>query len=256
MRPVLIMLEMFALLAVLILNACSSGAEQASGLTAPEMSTSASSGSDENGGDGQAALVGNQLTASQSANEYDGGNVGTAANLLQALKGEMTASAKYAAYAKKAQEEGLAKVAALFNATSMSEKIHADNHRAVLQDMGVSIPLIQPAFDVKTTRENLVDAIAGETYEIATMYPDYLKVAAKEGRQLAQISMNYAYKTEQKHKVFYENALAAVDAGQFQSLSSNYLICPTCGNTYDGAAPKRCGISMTSGERFISVPSV
>lgn len=174
-------------------------------------------------------------------------------NLQDAFKGETTASAKYAAYSKKAEEEGYHEIAMLFMAASKSEKIHATNHKAVLGESGQKVPEIKPEFTVKSTKENLKDAITGEGYEVSTMYPEFITNANTAGNQLALVSLNYAYKTEQKHKVFYEKALAALEGNTVKSLPAVYFVCPTCGNTYDAAAPKRCGISMTGGEKFIKV---
>ncbi|MFZ4622055.1 MAG: rubrerythrin family protein, partial [Bacteroidota bacterium] len=124
----------------------------------------------------------------------------TITNIKAAIKGETTASAKYAAYAKKAKEEGFTKVAVLFEAASKSESIHANNHRAVLEQLGETMEAITPEFSVKSTKENLEDAYKGESYEIATMYPEFIKQAQKENITLALISFNYAYQTEKKHQ--------------------------------------------------------
>lgn len=178
------------------------------------------------------------------------------ANMQDAFKGETTASAKYAAYSKKAEEEGFHQIAVFFQAASKSEKIHASNHKAVLAQNGQTVPEIKPEFVVKSTKENLKDAISGESYEVKTMYPEFLTNASAAGNQLSMVSLNYAYKTEQKHKVFYEKALAALDNNTVKSLPSVYYICPICGNTYDNASPDRCGISMTPGERFIKIANL
>ena len=177
-------------------------------------------------------------------------------NLQAAYKGETTASAKYAAYSTKAEQEGYHEIAMLFKAASMSENIHAKNHKAVLQESGISTPVITPEFRVSSTKENLDDAIKGETYEVTTMYPEFLTVANAANDQMALISMTYAYKTEKKHKLMYENALVALQNNTVKSLPSVYFICPTCGNTYETKAPARCGISMTSGEKFFKVNSL
>ncbi|MCC6727453.1 MAG: rubrerythrin family protein [Saprospiraceae bacterium] len=177
-------------------------------------------------------------------------------NLTDAFKGETTASAKYAAYSKKAEEEGYHQIALLFKATSTSENIHANNHQAVLEELGAAVPSFKPEFTVKTTAENLKDAIAGEAYEIATMYPEFLKNAKAANGKLATISLNYAYKTEQRHKPLYEKALAALEAKKVDSLASVYYVCQTCGNTFDGNAPKRCNISMTKSDRFTKIDKV
>lgn len=191
--------------------------------------------------------------ASQKAGEA---NTLVAANLSAAFTGETTASAKYAVYARKAQEEGFPEIALLFKAASTSENIHANNHRSVMEEMAVTIPDVNPAFTVKTTKENLEDALAGESYEIATMYPEFMGNASAANAQLALISLNYAFKTEQKHKLLYEQALAALEGSQAGKLSVQYYVCPTCGNTYDTTPPKRCGISMTEAGRFLKIDSI
>lgn len=183
-------------------------------------------------------------------------NAKTTENMQAAFKGETTASAKYAAYSKKAEQEGYHQIALLFKAASTAENIHANNHKAVLQESGVSVPVITPAFTVKSTKENLQDAIAGETYEATIMYPEFLTTANEAGNQLAMISLNYAYKTEKKHKVFYEAALTALQNNTVNSLPTVFYVCPTCGNTYETTAPARCGISMTSGEKFIKITTL
>ena len=177
-------------------------------------------------------------------------------NMKTAFEGETTASAKYAAYSKKAEEEGYHEIALLFKAASTSEKIHANNHKAVLLEGSQEVPVITPEYTVKSTKENLKDAIAGETYEITTMYPDFIKNANAAGNQFSLMSLNYAYKTEQKHKPLYEKALAALESNTVKSLPTVFYVCPTCGNTYDAKAPSRCGISMTSSEKFIKISSL
>ncbi len=179
----------------------------------------------------------------------------TIENIKAAITGETTASAKYAAFAEQAKKDGFDKIALLFEAASKSENIHANNHRAVLEQLGETMPEVIPNYVVKTTRENLEDAIKGETYEVTTMYPDFIKAAKDEGVNLALISLNYSFQTEKKHKAMYENALSKLDDGTVQELSDMYMVCPTCGNTYDTQAPKRCGISMTPSERFLIIKS-
>jgi len=177
--------------------------------------------------------------------------VKTIENLKEAYIGESTASARYAAFADEARKEGYDRIGLLFDAASKAEGIHAGNHKAVLQQLGGDIPVPDLNIDVKTTAENLETALSGESYEISTMYPDFLKKAQEENSTLAMISLNYAYKTEMKHKELYAKAIKALKEGKVNSLSSTYAVCSTCGNTYDSEAPARCGISMTPKERFI-----
>lgn len=219
----------------------------------------------------QSEAVNNQAESEDEENEGSGmesnkgattaGNVQDAkalnlAEMQEAFKGETTASAKYAAYSTKAEAEGYHEIALLFAAASTSEKTHANNHKAVLEDAGQPIPVITPVYTVKSTKENLNDAITGETYEITTMYPKFITDANAVGNKLSLLSLNYAYKTEQKHKVYYEKALAALENNNVKSLPSIYYVCTTCGNTYETTAPKRCGISMTSSEKFVRITTI
>ena len=188
-----------------------------------------------------------------SAVNIEDAKIKTTANMQSAFKGETNASARYAAFSKKAASEGYNEIALLFKAASTAENIHAVNHKAVLEEMGITVNPVTLDVTVNSTKENLEFSIKGEAYEVAEMYPSFLKAANDADNQIALISLNYAYKTEKKHKVFYEKALEALNNNAVKTLPTVFFICPTCGNTYETAAPKRCGISMTNGEKFIKI---
>ncbi len=176
----------------------------------------------------------------------------TMVNLNAAYKGESTASAKYAAYAEQARKEGFIPIAIMFEATSKAEAVHALNHKAVIEKMGGKIAAFTPQFTVKTTRENLEDAIKGENYEIATMYPDYVKTAKDDNANDAVKSFRWAMETEKKHSLIYSNALNALNKNDLKSLPKVYWVCPKCGNTYDQAKPEdKCAFCYTSRDKFI-----
>jgi rubrerythrin len=177
----------------------------------------------------------------------------TTDELLAAYKGEATASSKYMAYALKAEQEHYPRLALLFKAVAESEMIHVNNHKAVLKESGIKVPPIYPQYSVKSTRENLLDALKGETYEGNIMYLEFLIDADKAGNQLAIISFNYALKNERKHRVMFEKALAAFDSNTLNSLSEVYYVCITCGNTYDVKPLTRCGFCLTGVEKFIKI---
>jgi rubrerythrin len=179
--------------------------------------------------------------------------VKTIENLKAAYNGESTASAKYAAYAEKALGEGYDTIAVLFRATSKSESIHAANHLKVLEKLGAKPDGPQiGSFEVKSTAENLGDAIGGEGYEIDTMYPGFIDVANKEKSKDAVKSFTWAQDTEKKHKVFYQNALDALNNGGEAGLPPSWMVCPVCGNTYDSSSvPAACDFCMTAKEKFI-----
>ena len=143
-------------------------------------------------------------------------------------------------------------MAKMFMATSKAEAIHAENHKKVLEKLGekVDAPEIG-SFEVKTTAENLADAIGGETYEIETMYPGFIAVADSEAAKDAVKSFTWALDTEKKHQQFYQHALETIGGGTETGLSLGWYVCPVCGNTYDAASVKpECDFCKTKQEKF------
>ncbi len=176
----------------------------------------------------------------------------TIENLKAAFKGESTASAKYAAYAEQAKKEGLMSIATMFSSTSKAEAIHAANHKTVLGKMGQTPDVVKPEFTVKTTKENLQDAINGENYEMTTMYPGFIATAKTDNANDAVKSFRWAMDTEKKHHLMYQAALDAINAGKTETLSKVYYVCPKCGNTYNTAKPEaECAFCSTKKEKFI-----
>lgn len=92
----------------------------------------------------------------------------TIKNLESALAGESQAHIKYRYFAKLARAEGFEEIAQHFEHTADQELLHAWGHLELL----VGKP---------TTKECLEMAIAGETYEFTTMYPEFKTIAEAEG---------------------------------------------------------------------------
>ena len=177
----------------------------------------------------------------------------TIENLKAAYNGESTASAKYAAFAEKAKSEGFDTVAVMFQATSKAEAIHAANHLKVLKKLGEKTdePIIGK-FDILSTKENLGDAIKGETYEIDIMYPGFISTAGKEKCTDGVKSFTWAFFTEKKHQEFYNTALIAINGGGEKSLPATWFVCPVCGNTYNNTSvTAACELCLTSPSRFL-----
>jgi rubrerythrin len=180
--------------------------------------------------------------------------VKTIENLKSAIRGETTASAKYAAFAKKAKEEGKNSIATLFAAASKSESIHAANHKSALEASGKKMEAFTPKFEVKTTAENLKAAIDGETYEVETMYPQFISEANTEKADNAASSFNWAFGAEKKHQKFYMNALSSLKSNSENTLPVEYAVCPVCGNTFQkGAVDQNCPFCQTSSVAFIHI---
>ncbi len=179
--------------------------------------------------------------------------VNTIKNLKEGIIGETTASAKYKAFAEKAREEGNDTVAILFDAASKAEAIHAANHTKVLTDLGETMEAFTPEFVVNTTAENLQAAIEGESYEVSTMYPQFIADSKAEKVEKATKSFTWALDTEKKHNDFYSKALISLNTGSESDLPVGYAVCPVCGNTYDKTnIDDKCAFCQTDKEKYIN----
>lgn len=146
----------------------------------------------------------------------------TLKNLLDAFAGESQAHMKYMVFAELAEREKLPNVARLFRAASYSEQIHAANH---LRALGVG-----------KTLANLEAAFGGESYEIATMYPDFIATALADDEKRALQSMEAALAAEKVHAELYTRAKSAVAEGGDAALPKVW-VCSVCGYTMEGDEP-------------------
>jgi rubrerythrin len=160
----------------------------------------------------------------------------TEKNLNEAFAGESQANRRYLAFAKKAAEDGYKQVAKLFRAAAEAETVHAHSH---LRALG----------GVKSTKENIQEAISGETHEFKSMYPEMVAKAKAEGIKQAEVSFDYANQVEKIHAALYQKAMAELGKNK----EVDYYVCPVCGNTVEEKAPDKCPICDTPGSKFIRV---
>ncbi|HEY3388499.1 MAG TPA: rubrerythrin family protein [Prolixibacteraceae bacterium] len=174
-------------------------------------------------------------------------------NLKTAINSEATSSEKYAKFAQKAMEEGYDTIAKLFDATSKSEKIHAFNLGKVLEKYTGSVGVADiGSFEVKNTLENLQTAINGETYEMQTMYPGFIRVAEGEKAPEAGQSFTWAWGGEKGHLSYYRQVEASIAKGSEKDLPFEWYVCPTCGNIYNPTNLKAsCDFCLTKKVDFI-----
>jgi rubrerythrin len=176
----------------------------------------------------------------------DKGSSRTLENLQTAFDGESNAHNKYLAFAKKAGEEGYGEVASLFRAAAKAEEIHANNHAVVIRKLGAEPKADIHAPEVKSTRENLAVAIAGEVYERDTMYPEFIAEAKAANNSDALRTFTYAIKTEAEHARLYTEALNKLES--LRGASKLYFVCRVCGYTTENLNFLRClvcGVAKT-----------
>lgn len=157
-------------------------------------------------------------------------------NLKEAFAGESQANRKYLAFAERAEDENLPGAAKLFRAAAAAETIHAHKHLRTMKG-------------VRSTKENLQEAIAGETHEFKSMYPQMIADAKEEGERQAEISFTYANEVEKIHAALYEKALEQMD----QFPVSDYYVCKICGYTVADAPPDKCPVCGANPKQFFKV---
>ena len=157
--------------------------------------------------------------------------------LKEAFAGESQANRKYLAFAVKADQEGFPQAARLFRAAAEAETVHAHAHLRVLKG-------------IRSTKENLQEAIAGETHEFRKMYPEMIEAAKAEGEKAAERSFAYANDVEKIHAGLYQKMLDNLGSSQE---SYSYYVCPVCGFTAEKEAPGVCPVCGTKGELFKKV---
>jgi rubrerythrin len=102
---------------------------------------------------------------------------------------------------------------------------------------------------VKSTADNLEAAIAGENYEVVSMYPPMLAEAEAEGDKRAANSFKYALAVEKIHETLYRQARELLGKGK-DAPETTYYICPVCGNTHEGPQEGKCPVCNTPGEKY------
>jgi rubrerythrin len=161
----------------------------------------------------------------------------TTKNLQEAFAGESQANRKYLAFAKKADQEGYPQVAKLFRAAAEAETVHAHAHLRVLKG-------------IKSTAENLKEAIAGETHEFKSMYPEMIDAAKSEGEKAADRSFSYANEVEKIHAGLYQKALDNIDSPE---PVDSYYVCNVCGYTCENEPPETCPVCNANIKAFFKV---
>ena len=157
-------------------------------------------------------------------------------DLKAAFAGESQANRKYLAFAEKAEKEGLLQAARLFRAAAAAETVHAHNHLRAMDG-------------IKSTAENLQEAMAGEDYEAESMYPEFINDAKLEDEKRALRSFIHAMEVEKQHRALYKEMLENLEDQE----EYDYYVCPICGSTHRRSAPETCPVCGTDGSRFLKI---
>lgn len=169
----------------------------------------------------------------------------TEQNLLKAFAGESQARNRYTYFSSVAKKEGYEQISEIFQETADNEKEHAKIFFEYLQESEgslVEITAEYPAGKIGTTQENLLEAAEGEHLEWGTVYPEFEKVARKEGFKEIADSFNKISEIEEKHEDRYRVLLNNIKQNQvFKKDEFVKWKCRNCGYVHTGKeAPEKC----------------
>ena len=158
----------------------------------------------------------------------------TADFLRAAFAGESQTNRKYLAYAAKAEAEGYPQAARLFRAAAQSETLHAHNYLRALKE-------------IRSTRENLQEAIAVETNAFQNRIPEMIAAARAEGNPEVERLFRYTLESEKVHARLFKKLL---DTLEKPGESISYYICGECGHAAENQAPKACLVCGAGGQLY------
>jgi rubrerythrin len=166
----------------------------------------------------------------------------TEKNLLKSFAGESQARNRYTFFASVARKEGYIQIQRIFEETAANEKEHAEVFFKYLKGGEVEITAAYPAGKIGTTEENLLAAAEGELLEWGTLYPDFAKVARKEGFLDVAESFTEIAEVEEEHEKRYRKLLENVKNGTiFKRDEEVEWHCLNCGYIHHGKeAPEVC----------------
>ena len=153
----------------------------------------------------------------------------TEKNLQAAFAGESQARNKYTYFASVAKKEGYEQIAELFLKTAENEKEHAKLWFKELEGIG-------------NTKQNLLEAAAGENYEWTDMYAEFAKTAEEEGFTALATKFRLVAAIEKRHEERYRALLANIEKGEvFERGEIKIWECRNCGHIVVGTkAPEMC----------------
>jgi rubrerythrin len=130
----------------------------------------------------------------------------TEENLKRAFAHESQVNRRYLYFAQHADKEGHAEVAAVFRATAESETSHAHGTLQFLEQAGDP----ESGAPFGDTESNLQAAIAGESREAESLYPEMARIARAEGFEQIARWFEALAKAETSHVERFRRALRSL----------------------------------------------
>lgn len=166
----------------------------------------------------------------------------TEKSLLKAFAGESQARNRYTFFASQAKKEGYEQISGIFLETADNEKEHAKVFFKYLEGGMCEITAMYPAGKIGSTAENLLEAANGEKMEWSSLYPNFEKIARKEGFSTIAESFKQIAEVEEQHEKRYRKLLEDVkNKSVFKKGKVVKWHCRNCGYVHEGKkAPTQC----------------
>jgi rubrerythrin len=123
-------------------------------------------------------------------------------NLLEAMRGEAFAFAKYKLFAKEARKHGEDELAALFDKTADKEYMEHFTEQADLLHL------------VGSDEQDIADAIAGESFEVDSLYKRFAEEARADGDEQVAQRFEEIRQDEAFHQLAFQEALLKIQTRQ------------------------------------------
>jgi len=185
----------------------------------------------------------------------------TLKNLTMAFIGESQARNRYSFYSKIAKKEGYEQISEIFSLTAENEKVHAKRIFEHIQELKgnskklneIQIEAVAPTTYGKTIN-NLRAAITGENYEHTKMYPEFAKVAKKEGHLKIAARFKAIAIAEVHHEERFKKLLKEVKAKTvFKKEKETWWVCRECGYIHFGKIPPKICPSCDHSQSYYQV---
>ena len=166
-----------------------------------------------------------------------------------AYRQELNDQARYLAYARQADVEGLGEVGSLFRAVARAERIHAQIHTKLIRRAGrVTAAALQPV-SVATTEQNLEAAIGNENREMHRTYPALVHRAKQAGLARTADVIQRLRNAEGQHEALFSQAQSTLRIGK-HSGQRFFYVCPDCGYVTEEITFDNCPDCFGAEERF------
>ncbi|ATX81066.1 Rubrerythrin [Mariprofundus ferrinatatus] len=181
--------------------------------------------------------------------------------VMQMLYGiETRAEYRFNLFSERAKEDGYGRTAHLFKAISLSESIHAAHFKALIEELGGTVAMVDfSSIKAESTKENLEYAATTELAEINNQYPRYIDRINPENHQQAMEYVRFAWEAEKHHRalivkvhsgadLFFDKLLSSMDA-----TSSRYYVNRNCGTTVSKLPPDACPVCHLPINSYVEV---